>query len=180
MYFEADGGPVEHRTESGATKHRLPKTLRVQEESSSLKEPITSQQSRVVSHPEANRGTAILRNRDTFFSHLQASCGSLERARVDNGARWLHLPVSTSPVRLATQCHCGERSHQQPVRFRAWDLREPLPDPSKHHGFRACQLVCGDFGARTLIKRAFGHCEWPPRDSLVWGSGRQTRQLDVA
>ena len=60
MYFEA--GLVEHRTESGATKQRLPKTLRV-----SLKEPITSQQSRVVSHPKANRGTAILRNRDTFF-----------------------------------------------------------------------------------------------------------------
>ena len=66
MYFGADGGPVEHRTESG-TKQRLPKTLRVQEESSSVKEPITSQQSRVVSHPEANRGTAILRNRDTSF-----------------------------------------------------------------------------------------------------------------
>ena len=53
--------------ESGATKQRLPKTLRVQEESSSLNEPITSQQFQVVSHPEANRRTAILRNRDTFF-----------------------------------------------------------------------------------------------------------------
>ena len=91
----------------------------------------------------------------------------------------LHLPVSTFPVRLATQCHCGERSHQQPVRFRAWDLREPLPGPSEHHRVRACQLVCGDFGARTSIKRAFGHCEWSPRHSPVWGSEWQTRQLDV-
>ena len=93
------------------------------------------------------------------------------------GALWmhccLHLPVWTSPVRLATQCHCGERSHQQPVRFRAWDLPEPLPDPSKHHRFRACQLVCGDFRARPLIELAFGHCEipWPPHIPLYGALG---------